>query len=56
MKKQIRTKKRNTKGKLIFKLGNKIFFKMAQIPNTKNASRLDIAVVGFRPFFGPVLR
>lgn len=38
------------------KVGNKIFLKIAQIANTKNASRLESANVGLWPLLEPVLR
>ncbi|MBF4516201.1 hypothetical protein IRZ71_07605 [Flavobacterium sp. ANB] len=49
-------KNEKKKGKLIFKEGNKIFFKIAQIPNTKNASIQENANVGLFPLLEPVLR
>lgn len=52
--KEIIIKNENKKGKLICTVGNKIFFKIAQIANTKNASRLESANVGLCPLLEPV--
>jgi hypothetical protein len=50
------TKDEKTKNKLVCKAGNKTFFKIVQIINTKKASRLESAVVGCVPVLDSVLR
>jgi hypothetical protein len=53
---QIAAKKTKTMGKSIFKLENRVFFKMIKNINIIKASIHESKVVGLLPFFGPVLR